>query len=259
MTSRVPECPLLKPSGTAPAIHPLHRLRSFGTRERQDNLQGITSLSSAYTGCNGENLSVGATKQNQINGDTYDAAGNLIVEPGPTNFSYDAENHLISTAGQTYNYDGDGNRVSKALNNAPTHPTKLYWYDATSDVIAETDGSGSLTNSSFSEYIYFTASKIARRDFQNNIFYYFADHLGSSRVLVQAGQTTACYESDFYPFGGERERRLLILAPKSIDLPARNVTPNPPSIISEPDITRPLLADSCLRMRVHICGVIPKL
>jgi RHS repeat-associated protein len=27
--------------------------------------------------------------------------------------------------------------------------------------------------------------------------------LGSSRTLVQAGQTSLCYDSDFYPFGGE--------------------------------------------------------
>jgi RHS repeat-associated protein len=28
--------------------------------------------------------------------------------------------------------------------------------------------------------------------------------LGSSRTMVQAGQTTPCYDADFYPFGGER-------------------------------------------------------
>lgn len=36
------------------------------------------------------------------------------------------------------------------------------------------------------------------------VYYYFEDHLGTSRVMVQAGQNTACYEADFYPFGGER-------------------------------------------------------
>lgn len=168
------------------------------------NLLGIASLSSAYSGCSGENLSVGATNQNQISGDTYDTSGNLTVELGPTMFSYDAENHLTSAAGQTYNYDGDGKRVSKALSSAPTHPTKLYWYSVGSDVLDETDGSGNTANSTFSEYLFFAASRIARRDFQNNVFYYFSDHIGTARVLVQAGQTAACYESDFYPFGDER-------------------------------------------------------
>ena len=36
-----------------------------------------------------------------------------------------------------------------------------------------------------------------------NPFYYFADRLGTSRVIVQAAQTSACYHADFLPFGGE--------------------------------------------------------
>ena len=45
---------------------------------------------------------------------------------------------------------------------------------------------------------------MARRDASDHVFYYSADHLGSSRVIVQAGQTAACYEADYYPYGGER-------------------------------------------------------
>jgi len=60
--------------------------------------------------------------------------------------------------------------------------------------------SGNLT----SEYIFFGGARIARRDGSGNLFYYLADHLGSSREIIQAGQTTPCYEADFYPFGGER-------------------------------------------------------
>src|SRR5205807_1126952 len=58
------------------------------------------------------------------------------------------------------------------------------------------------------EYIFFNGKRIARRhvnaDASSTIFYYFADHLGTSRVIVQEGQATACYDADFYPFGGER-------------------------------------------------------
>jgi len=168
------------------------------------NLLGISSLSSAYTGCSGENLSVGVTNQNQISGNTYDTAGNLTIETGPTTYTYDGENHLTSTAGQIYNYDGEGRRVSKAPTNAPTQPTKLYWYDSGSNVIDETDGSGSTSNSAFSEYIFFGGRRSARRDFSSNVYYYFSDHLGTSRVLVLSGQTSPCYDGDFYPFGGER-------------------------------------------------------
>jgi RHS repeat-associated protein len=60
-----------------------------------------------------------------------------------------------------------------------------------------------MTNSNFSEYIFFGSARIARRDASGNVFYYVGDHLGSSRVIVQAGQTTPCYDADFYPFGGE--------------------------------------------------------
>jgi len=36
------------------------------------------------------------------------------------------------------------------------------------------------------------------------IFYYAEDMLGSSRALVQAGQTSVCYDADFYPYDGEK-------------------------------------------------------
>ena len=37
-----------------------------------------------------------------------------------------------------------------------------------------------------------------------NVFYYLQDHLGTSRMMVQSGQTSPCYDADYYPFGGER-------------------------------------------------------
>jgi RHS repeat-associated protein len=90
-------------------------------------------------------------------------------------------------------YDGDGRRVKKSSG-------KLYWYGMGSDPLDETDLTGNLTN----EYIFFGRKRIARRDSSNNVFYYFADQLGTSRILVQSGQTGPCYDADFYPYGGER-------------------------------------------------------
>src|SRR5207245_2635157 len=70
-----------------------------------------------------------------------------------------------------------------------------------SDPLDESDASGNLTD----EYVFFGGKRIARRNVSSgNVFYYFADHLSTSRVIVQAGQTTPCYDADFYPFGGER-------------------------------------------------------
>ena len=72
-----------------------------------------------YVGCTQESgfnyTSAGQiTTKNQIAAYCYDAAGNLVLETTcPTGsftpaFQYDAENHLISTAGVNYTYDGRG-------------------------------------------------------------------------------------------------------------------------------------------------------
>ncbi len=167
------------------------------------NLTNINVASTAYNGCTQEGLSMVATPQNQISGDTYDANGNLTVS-GATTYSYNALGQLTATAGNTYVYDGDGKRVEKATTGPPLQPYKLYWYGMGSDALDETDATGSTTNSSFAEYVMFGGKRVARRDSAGNVLYYFSDHLGTSRVNVLAGQTTPCYDADFYPFGGER-------------------------------------------------------
>jgi len=169
------------------------------------NLSSITPLS-GYTGCTTENLSLVLTPQNQVGGDTYDAAGNLTVVPGTggASYTYNAQGQMTATAGITYLYDGDGKRVEKATTGPPLEPFKLYWYGMGDDPLDETDATGSITTSSFNEYVFFAGKRIGRRDSSSNVFYYFADNLGTSRVNVQAGQTTPCYDADFYPFGVER-------------------------------------------------------
>jgi YD repeat-containing protein len=78
-------------------------------------LLGI-SLPAGYASCRQpDNLSVSATTQNQVSGYGYDQAGNLTSIPGTgETFSYDAENRIASTAGVSYTYDGDGQRVAKS-------------------------------------------------------------------------------------------------------------------------------------------------
>jgi RHS repeat-associated protein len=97
---------------------------------------------------------------------------------------------------ETYTYDGDGRRVKKSSGT-------LYWYGAGSDPLDETDLTGVTTNSAFKEYIFFAGKRIARRDSSNNVDYYFADHLGTARIVTNA-TGTILDDSDFYPFGGER-------------------------------------------------------
>ena len=98
---------------------------------------------------------------------------------------------MTSTAGLTYSYDGDGKRVGKSNG-------KLYWYGVGTDALDETDAAGNLTD----EYVFFNGKRIARRDASNNVSYYFADHLGTSRVVTNAAGVIQD-DSDFYPFGGE--------------------------------------------------------
>jgi RHS repeat-associated protein len=167
------------------------------------NYLSVGVVSTSYNGCTQESLSIAITPQNQISGDTYDAAGNRTAS-GAATYTYNALGQLTATAGNTYLYDGDGKRVEKATSGQPLQPYKLYWYGMNSDPLDETDASGSVANSSFNEFVFFEAKRIARRDSSGNLLYYFGDHLGTSRVNVQAGQTAPCYDADFYPYGVER-------------------------------------------------------
>ncbi len=158
------------------------------------NLLSIGAVS-GYTGCTQENLSVSVTTKNQISGYCYDAAGNLIIEGvcGPVlTYTYDAENRMTATAGVSYSYDGDGRRVMKSNG-------KLYWNGTGSDALAETD----LAGNNAMDYVFFGGKRIARRDASGAVFYYFADHLGSSRVVTNSSGGIV-EDSDYYPFGGER-------------------------------------------------------
>jgi RHS repeat-associated protein len=154
-------------------------------------------LSSTVTQGSAPMLSQSVGTNNRIAGFCYDAAGNLLQQGAcpagpPFQYNYNGENQLVSTGGVNYLYDGDGRRVSKSNG-------KLYWYGMGSDTLDETDSSGNLTN----EYIFFNGKRIARRDSSNNVDYYFADHLGTARVVTSAAGAILD-DSDFYPFGGER-------------------------------------------------------
>jgi RHS repeat-associated protein len=166
------------------------------------NLVQINAGPSQYNSCSQEsglNITVNSNNQISTSGFAYDSAGNLTGS-GSLSLTYDGESRICSlggsscTTGTTYTYDGDGKRVQKSSGT-------LYWYGTNPDPLLETDSGGNLTN----EYVFFGGKRIARRDSSSNVFYYFADHLGSSRDIVQDGSTpTLCYDADFYPFGGER-------------------------------------------------------
>jgi RHS repeat-associated protein len=147
-------------------------------------------------------LTINAKNQIGDTGFVYDAAGNLTNTPNPGGLTmqYDAENRMTSAAGVSYTYDGDGKRVMKSTAGTPPQPFKLYWFGISSDPLFETDAAGNVTD----EYIFFAGKRTARRKSPSGeIHYYFADHLGSSRVVTSAAGAILD-DSDFYPFGGER-------------------------------------------------------
>jgi RHS repeat-associated protein len=163
----------------------------------------LSSFTTGPAGCSEPlPLNVSATTSNQISGYCYDAAGNMLdpgacpTAPNPHAYAYNVENQLVSAAGVSYAYDGDGKRVQKSSG-------KLYWYGMGSDPLDETDLAGNTNNSGFNEYVFFGGKRIARRGSSNNVSYYFADHVGTARVVTNS-TGGILDDSDFYPFGGER-------------------------------------------------------
>jgi RHS repeat-associated protein len=156
------------------------------------NLLSISPMTGSYQGCTQESgSSVSVTNQNQISGYGYDTAGNLISVPSEGTYSYDAENHLISAAGVTYSYDGDGKRVMKSNGT-------IYWYGLNSFPLTLTD----LSNNTEYTYYFLNGQRIARILPNNDLDWYFSDALGNVRYLWDS--TGAAQQSDYYPFGGER-------------------------------------------------------
>jgi len=155
----------------------------------------------AVAGTGNATLTPNANNQIGVAPFTYDASGNELTDVTST-YAWNAESEMKSGGGVTYLYDGRGNRVEKS-------GTKLYWYGPNGQVLDETDTTGSTANTAFSEYVYFAGARVARRDYLNNVYYYFEDQVNSSRVIAElpAGSTTPtlCYDADFYPYGGEKD------------------------------------------------------
>ena len=188
--------------GETYSIDPWGNLNQFGPYENSQN-QILPFVEASQ--------SLAANTQNQVSAFCYDTAGNVLAEAGSqcppalgSGFVYNAENQLTFAGGTNYVYDGDGNRVEKYMVNTQNQIVfqELYWYGGGSASLDETDGTGSTTDSAFNEYVFFDGARTARRN-SGGVYYYFADHLGTSREIVQSGSTTPCYDADFTPYGAE--------------------------------------------------------
>jgi RHS repeat-associated protein len=157
-------------------------------------------------------MNTGNNNQFTGTGISDDSAGDMTADTAYT-YTYDAENRIITASGMTggpycYTYDGNGLRVRKAhasggsCTGTPTVDV-LYWRNIAGNTIAETDGNGSTTNASYHEYIFFAGWRIAQSNpSAGSVNYYFADHLGSTRVVTNSSGSP-CYEADFLPYGTE--------------------------------------------------------
>jgi RHS repeat-associated protein len=144
----------------------------------------------------GGTFQLSGNAQNRPTGMAYDAAGNLMSYLSST-YTYDQETRLSSTAGMSYTYDGNGERVLKS--NASTGAAVKRYWSMGGNTLAEGDGTGNVT----AEYIYFGGKRVARIDLPaNTVHYYLSDHLGSTSIVASAVGALE-EESDYYPFGTE--------------------------------------------------------
>src|SRR5581483_8565601 len=124
---------------------------------------------------------------NQMNGQSYDAAGNQTSANGNV-AAYDAENHIVTVTQlpafgggtETLAYDGNGQRVEKI---GPDGGATVYVYDAMGQLAAEYSTDAPVTPAC-------------------NTCYLSYDHLGSVRMVTdQNGNVISRH--DYLPFGEE--------------------------------------------------------
>jgi RHS repeat-associated protein len=147
----------------------------FGNRWQQN---GTHQMIESFSGNN-----------NRMDGYSYDAAGNLLSD-GTTTYTYDAENRIISATNgangtTTYIYDADGKRLRKTANGVVTD----YLYDSNGHQIAAVNGSGAWVRGE----VYGARRHLAtyKGGTSGNIYFTFADHLGTERVRATVGGTVA--------------------------------------------------------------------
>jgi RHS repeat-associated protein len=156
-------------------------------------------LSQAVTAGSGPSSSLSFNSNNQPTGYTFDASGNMTVEPltSSNNMTYDGENRMTAFNGiggaASYAYDGNGLRVVKSAQGGTTTVSVF----AGDSVIAEYDNSAAPTAPS-REYIYNPAggatTGLLAMIGGGATTYYHQDHLsarlttdGSGNILTQEG------------------------------------------------------------------------
>jgi RHS repeat-associated protein len=156
-------------------------------------------LSQTVTAGSGPSTSLSFSTHNQPSGYTYDASGNLTVEPlsPPNDMTYDGENRMTAFSGgggaASYSYDGNGLRVVKSVTGGTT-TVSIY---SGSSVIAEYDN-GAAPSAPTREYVEGPTGLLALFS-GGATTYYQQDHL-SVRLTTDVNGNILTQEGHF-PFG----------------------------------------------------------
>jgi RHS repeat-associated protein len=175
----------------------------FGNRWQQNG--GTSSFVATFTG----NNQYTPANNNRMDGYSYDAAGNLLVDNTNNQYSYDAEGRIIMvvspiTGTSCYVYNSEGQRVRKTTGSTNSCGTPMtgasvdYLYDISGHQIAEVSSSGGWNRGE----VYAGETHIATYNNGTNgtTFFTQADWLGTERVRSNVSGA-ACETISSLPFG----------------------------------------------------------
>ncbi len=154
----------------------------YGNRWQQNLISGTGNVSSlTFMGGN-----------NRTDGNSYDAAGNMLNDGLGHTFTYDAENRIIAVGSNvTYAYDGAGRRIRKTVSGTSTD----FLYDLSSHIVAEMNLSGAWTRGEV-----FASGRHVATYANGTTYFAHADWLGTERARTQLnGQV--CETTTSLPFG----------------------------------------------------------
>lgn len=116
-----------------------------------------------------------------------------MTSDGINSYSYDAEGRILTVNGNTYVYDGMGNRVKKTVSGTVT----LYWAGVNGWVIDESNS----TASTMAKQIYFAGILVWRESVATGDgIFLFQDQLNSTHLTADASGNVKDNVS-FYPYG----------------------------------------------------------
>ena len=120
----------------------------------------------------------------------YDNEGQLSSGYGST-YSFDYEHRLTAAGNASYTYDGAGNRLQAVRNGVTTR----YVYDASGNLLCETDGSNNITR-----YYIYGKGLVAMVTPTDNVYCYHYNGTGSTVAVTDANQNIV-NKYAYDPFG----------------------------------------------------------